>query len=111
MTTPMANGQEAAVSTVSVETTAEMLNGGGTAARRTSETVQTQTMKPLETDPWIYRIVVIVLGLVMLTGAGGSIALALVPTAKDVPTILIALGSAAVGALAGLLAPSPNATR
>ncbi len=111
MTTSIPNGQEAEVSTVSMEPTDEMRNGSGTAARRSSETVQTRIIKPLENDPWIYRIVVIVLGLVMLTGAGGSIALALVPTAKDVPTILIALGSAAVGAMAGLLAPSPNMNR
>jgi uncharacterized integral membrane protein len=111
MTTSMPNGQESAVSTVSLATTAEMLHGAGTAARRSTETVQTRTMRPLENDPWIYRIIVIVLGLVMLIGAGGSVALALVPTAKEVPTILIALGSAAVGALAGLLAPSPNHNR
>lgn len=111
MATLMSNGQESAVSTVSLEATAEMLNGSGTAARRSSETIQTRTIKPLENDPWIYRIVVIVLGLVMLTGTGGSIALALVPTVKETPTILIALGSAAVGALAGLLAPSPSNNR
>jgi len=39
MTTPMPNGQESAVSTVSMDTTAEMLPGSGTAARRSSETV------------------------------------------------------------------------
>jgi uncharacterized integral membrane protein len=111
MATSTLNGQESTVSTVSLETTAELLNGSGTAARRSSETLQTHTRTPLENDPWIYRIVVVVLGLVMLTGTGGAIALALVPTVKETPTILVALGSAAVGALAGLLAPSPNTNR
>jgi hypothetical protein len=111
MSTSMPNGQESAVSTVSMETTAEILNGSGTAARRSSETVQTRIITPLENDPWIYRIVVLVLGLVMLIGAGGSIAIALVSPAKDAPTLLIALGSAAVGAVAGLLAPSPGTNR
>jgi hypothetical protein len=71
MATSTLNGQESTVSTVSLETTAELLNGSGTAARRSSETLQTHTRTPLENDPWIYRIVVVVLGLVMLTGTDG----------------------------------------
>src|ERR1700752_1514037 len=67
MATSTLNGQESTVSTVSLEMTAELLNGSGTAARRSSETLQTHTRTPLENDPWIYRIVVVVLGLVMLT--------------------------------------------
>jgi len=66
---------------------------------------------PLESDAWIYRMVVASLGLVVLIAISGAIFL----TAKSstayiyqVPDALIALGSAAVGALAGLLAPSPR---
>jgi len=65
------------------------------------------TESPLETDKWIYRIVVSALGLTVLFAVSGGIYLA----AKQVtatPQILTALGSAAVGALAGLLAPTPG---
>ena len=68
------------------------------------------TGRALEADAWIYRIVVTVLGLVMLSEIGGSIALAMADK-KAAPEILLALGSAAVGALAGLLAPSPASKR
>lgn len=61
---------------------------------------------PLQTDVWIYRMVVGALGGTVLIVAIGAIALALV-TKTDPPQLLTALGSAAVGALAGLLAPSP----
>lgn len=58
-----------------------------------------------KSDIWVYRIVVITLGLSVLASLIGGIIL----TIKDrqPPEILIALGSAAVGGLAGLLAPSP----
>lgn len=65
------------------------------------------TESPLKTDKWIYRIVVSALGLTVLLAVSGGIYLA----AKQVtatPEILIAIGSAAVGALAGLLAPTPG---
>jgi hypothetical protein len=60
---------------------------------------------PLESDVWIYRMVVAALGLAVLVGVIGAIVLAVL--GKTVPEVLVALGSAAVGALAGLLAPSP----
>lgn len=58
-----------------------------------------------ERDVWVYRIVVITLGLSVLASLVGGILL----TAQDhqPPELLVALGSAAVGGLAGLLAPSP----
>ncbi|NUN94320.1 MAG: hypothetical protein HUU04_11150 [Verrucomicrobiae bacterium] len=61
---------------------------------------------PLRSDAWIYRIVVSALGLVALLAVGGAALLAY--TGKSAPEGLIAIGSAAVGALAGLLAPSPS---
>lgn len=56
-------------------------------------------------DQFIYRTVVIILGATLLITLIGVLGLALLHI--DVPTELIALGSAALGALAGLLAPSP----
>ncbi len=56
-------------------------------------------------DKWIYRMIVGALGaLAWMAAVGGII---LVSGGKTAPDILVALGSAAVGALAGLLAPSP----
>lgn len=62
-------------------------------------------------DTWVYRMVVGSLGLVILVIAMGivwRVASGNPIEDKNVPTILTALGSAAVGALAGLLAPSPS---
>lgn len=61
---------------------------------------------PLKTDVWIYRIVVGTLGLAVVGAIAGGIILAV--QEKTVPDLLVAIGSAAVGALAGLLAPSPR---
>ena len=60
-------------------------------------------------DRWIYRIVVIVLGLAVLITIGGGFGLAFLGSQNyKMPPELVALGSAAVGALAGLLAPAPQ---
>ncbi len=71
--------------------------------------VQTLTSlaAPLRSDIWIYRIVVGALGLTLLVALSGAIALAF--AGKPIPDSLIAFGSGCVGALAGLLAPSPMA--
>lgn len=66
---------------------------------------------PLSNDKWIYRIIVLSLGLTIISIIIGVIIL--VGTGKikgdeSVPTILTAIGSAAIGALAGLLAPPPR---
>lgn len=66
---------------------------------------------PLSTDNWIYRIIVIglsitiisiIIGVLILVGSGK------VTHDEGVPTILTAIGSAAIGAVAGLLAPPPK---
>src|SRR5687768_13634229 len=62
---------------------------------------------PLENDVWIYRTVVAVLGFTLIGTLIGGLALKYQGT--DLPDAIVALGSAAVGALAGLLAPSPVA--
>ena len=61
--------------------------------------------EPLQSDVWIYRIVVGALALAILSAVGGAILLAM--NGRTVPEVLLAIGSGAVGALAGLLAPSP----
>ena len=71
------------------------------------KTIAKITESPLKTDKWIYRIVVSALGITVLLAVSGGIYLA----AKEVtttPEILVAIGSAAVGALAGLLVPTPG---
>jgi|AMWB02.1.fsa_nt_gi flagellar motor component MotA len=57
-------------------------------------------------DKMVYRIAICVLGTLAILAAIGSIILAL----QDIktPEVLVALGSAAVGALVGLFAPSPS---
>lgn len=60
-------------------------------------------------DVITYRIVVIALGLVCVAAIGGAIYLTARATGTTVnlPDTLTALGATAIGALAGLLAPSP----
>lgn len=67
-----------------------------------------KAMNPLDFDKWIYRFVVIFLGLTVLVVAVGGIIVVATDGRTDLPAGIIALGSAAVGALAGLLAPSPQ---
>ena len=63
-------------------------------------------------DTWIYRVVVISLGAAVLIALIGAIILAKMDggNTANVLQLLTAIGSAAVGALAGLLAPAPSAT-
>ncbi len=70
--------------------------------------------RPLDTDVWIYRMVVFSLGatiLAIIIGVISLISSGKISEDKNVPTILTAIGSAAIGALAGLLAPSPRVTK
>jgi hypothetical protein len=71
------------------------------------QTLSSLATPVLENDPWVYRIVVSSLGLTVLASVLGAIALEAIG-ADEIPTLLTALGSAAVGALAGLLAPQPQ---
>lgn len=75
--------------------------------KETKETLRT----PLETDKWIYRFVVGFLGLTILASLALTFFLSFSssnPQDLKIPDIFLAIGSAAVGALAGLLAPSPG---
>ncbi len=72
---------------------------------------QFQQKNPLKTDVWIYRIIISSLSFVVVSiilGVLYLITIDKVSTDKNVPTILTAMGSAAIGALAGLLAPQPS---
>lgn len=60
----------------------------------------------MKRDHWIYRAVVVVLGFTVVTSLVGTIVL--VMTDHSTPEIIVALGSAAIGGLAGLLAPAPT---
>lgn len=60
---------------------------------------------PLQSDVWIYRIVVLALALAILGAVAGAVLLAM--NGREIPEVLLAIGSGAVGAMAGLLAPSP----
>jgi hypothetical protein len=59
-----------------------------------------------QSDILIYRMVVIILGIAMLLAAVGALVEMFLPQ-NSPPQFLIALGSGALGALGGLLAPSP----
>ena len=59
----------------------------------------------IQNDVLLYRMVVAVLGLTVVASVVGAIALAM--TRQSTPDVLVALGSAAIGGLAGLLTPSP----
>ncbi|KZD24463.1 hypothetical protein [Tardiphaga robiniae] len=66
---------------------------------------------PLRNDKWIYRTVVVILGVAVIATVFGGIYLAILAKADQsvkLPDAIVAIGSAAVGALAGLLAPSPK---
>ena len=59
----------------------------------------------MEKDIWLYRMVVVVPGVTVVASVVGAIVLAM--TGQSTPEVIVALGSAAIGGLAGLLAPSP----
>jgi hypothetical protein len=75
------------------------------------------SQRALANDKWTYRMVVAFLGVVaVLTVIGGFVLVGvngfeLHPNKSPIPSGLVALGSAAIGALAGLLAPNPRRNR
>ena len=62
-----------------------------------------------EQDVWVYRISVLALGLAVLSSMVGGIVLS--AGGRQIPEAVVALGSAAIGSLAGLLIPSPISKR
>jgi hypothetical protein len=75
-------------------------------ARKEIEKSVEDLVSPLKYDVWIYRAVVSILGALTIIAALGAVWAGV--AGKEVPESLVALGATAVGALAGLLAPSPN---
>ncbi len=84
-----------------------------TKPEETLKKLETQVIQQLprafEQDRLIYRMVVGSLGIVVIAVVFGTIYLTVKSASPTVqiPDILTALGSAAIGALAGILAPSP----
>ena len=80
-------------------------------ARSAVEETINDLRSPLTFDVWIYRAVVVILGMAVLCTVIGGIALTFAghgDVKMAIPEAIVAIGSAAVGALAGLLAPSPK---
>ena len=65
-----------------------------------------RNLTPLQTDSWIYRIVVSALSLTLVSSISGAVWLQ--TNDKEIPEILIGLGTGALGGLAGLLAQTPE---
>jgi hypothetical protein len=61
--------------------------------------------EPLESDKWIYRIVVASLGLSAVFVVVGVFALKAIDGSTAIPDAMVAIGSAAIAALAALLVP------
>ncbi len=76
-------------------------------AKQLAETAKKETAPAYVGDKWVYRIVVFSLSFILLAVVVGIIALVMNNGAISIPEGLVAIGSAAVGALAGLFAPSP----
>ncbi|HXZ94827.1 MAG TPA: hypothetical protein VEG28_02820 [Dehalococcoidia bacterium] len=62
---------------------------------------------PSEIETWVYRAIVVFLGIATLFALLGAIVLAAIGKNNIIPSGIVAIGSAAVGALAGVLSPSP----
>lgn len=85
------------------------------AAAPDSQTVQTivneaeaEAIRRTEVpDTFVYRVTVIVLGVSVLAVIVAQLWVTLVKGQAEIPDGIIAIGSAAIGALAGLLAPTP----
>jgi cytochrome c biogenesis protein CcdA len=77
------------------------------------KTLEMHTSSPLATDKWIYRAVVLILGSSAMFSILGILVVWFYQTLIDsntqlrVPESLVSFGAMAIGALAGLLAPSP----
>lgn len=69
-------------------------------------TLETMGAMPLQTDKWIYRGVIVILGLVIIMTVAGSVLLSFYE--RSIPEGVFVLAGTCAGAMAGLLAPSPN---
>src|SRR6476620_5922350 len=69
-------------------------------------TLKTIAALPLQSDVWIYRGVILALGFAICSTIAASAVLAFY--GNTLPEGMASLAATAVGAMAGLLAPSPN---
>lgn len=58
----------------------------------------------LQKDIWLYRMIIAALGLTVIATVIGAILLA--STGTSIPDAVVALGSAAIGGMAGFLVPT-----
>ena len=58
----------------------------------------------MKKDVWLYRMIIAALGLTVVASVVGAITLAM--TGQPTPEVLVALGSAALGGMAGFLVPT-----
>ncbi|WP_294315606.1 hypothetical protein [uncultured Chryseobacterium sp.] len=72
-----------------------------------------ETRNPKDTDYWIYRIIVMSLGLAVISIIIGLIIISIdgIRLENQLITIFTAISSGAIGAMAGLLAPSPGKSK
>ena len=83
-------------------------NGHVTAAKTAKQkepAAPTQKRKGLRSDRLLHLVVVVYLGLIVLIVVGGAIFLTY--SKLETPEILVTVGAASIGAIAGLLVPSP----
>lgn len=69
-------------------------------------TLKTIGAMPLQTDFWIYRGVIVVLGVTIIATVIGAVLLAFYE--REIPEGVFVMAGTCAGAMAGLLAPSPN---
>ncbi len=69
-------------------------------------TLKTMGAMPLQTDVWIYRGVIVVLGATIIMTVAGSVLLSFY--SRTIPEGVFVMAGTCAGAMAGLLAPSPN---
>lgn len=72
-----------------------------------------ESRNPKDFDYWIYRIIVCALGFAVLVIIAGLVIISInrIPLENQLITIFTAISSGAIGALAGLLSPSPSKTK
>lgn len=85
----------------------ELKNKAVEEVKKVQEDADKKTGNPFNWDAWIYRSAIMVLGFVIIIAIIGTIWLTLAGI-TELPSILIALGSASVGAIAGILTPNPG---
>lgn len=61
---------------------------------------------PLQTDKWIYRIIVGSMAVSLMLIVGGGVALSL--WGKEIPAAITVLGGSALSGMVALLVPSPS---